>query len=81
MPTIAQSSTNNSARGSVQTTDPAPVSTAHVSSVVADENTLRSSFMHCSMPVIASTYDSLTRQFYGNPRIPTTRILPIQVKR
>jgi hypothetical protein len=82
MPTIAQSATTNSARGSVQSTDTAmPVSTAHVSGVVQDENTMRSSFMHCAMPVLASTYDSLTRQFYGNPRVPTTRILPIPVKR
>lgn len=75
MPTIAQSSKYDPAQlgDPVQPSGPAP----GVSTVVPDENTLRSAFMHCSMPVMASTYDSLARQFYGNSRIPVTRILPV----
>lgn len=47
------------------------------SSIVADPNTQMSPFMHAAMPVSASTYDSLSRQFYGNSRVPITRLLPL----
>lgn len=36
----------------------------------------RSPFMHASMPLMASTSDSFTRQFYGQQSIPQQRILP-----
>jgi hypothetical protein len=36
----------------------------------------RSPFMHASMPLMASTDDSLTRQFYGSSNLPQQRILP-----
>jgi hypothetical protein len=77
MPTIAQSSNfDRSQLGPrVQPSSSAPA--PGPSSVVPSNNTLRSPFMHCSMPVLASTYDSLARQFYGNDRIPITRILPV----
>jgi hypothetical protein len=36
----------------------------------------RSPFMHASMPLVASTLDSFTRQFYNGSTVPQTRILP-----
>lgn len=47
-----------------------------VSTMLPESHVGRSTLMHASMPVIAATYDSLTRQFYGNHRFPLTRILP-----
>jgi hypothetical protein len=36
----------------------------------------RSPFMHAAMPVMASTADVFTRQFYGPSSLPQARILP-----
>jgi hypothetical protein len=78
MPTIAQSA-NISRRGLTPAGAPGaqPIMTKPIANtIVPQASTQMSPFMHCSMPVIAATYDSLSRQFYGNPRVPVTRILP-----
>lgn len=38
----------------------------------------RSTFMHASMPLMASTSDAFVRQFYGAGNLPQFRILPVQ---
>lgn len=43
-----------------------------------DPRTIRSPHMLASMPMIASTQDAFTRQFYGGQNVPTYRILPVQ---
>lgn len=37
----------------------------------------KSAYMISSMPAMASAGDALQRQFYGNDRVPTRRILPL----
>jgi hypothetical protein len=45
--------------------------------IMPDVNIQMSPFMHCAMPLVASTYDSLQKQYYGS-RVPQIRLLPIQ---
>lgn len=56
----------NTPSGQAQNTTPAP-----------EQNPLaRSPFMHAAMPLMASTADAFTRQFYGKGNLPSQRILP-----
>lgn len=73
MPTIKQSA--SASRAGLTPADammPQPAATT----IVPSSWSQMSPFMHCAMPTVASTYDSLSRQFYGNTRVPNTRILP-----
>lgn len=72
MPTIAQSAMMPA--GEPATPKPAPQG---ATTLVPSPAASMSAFFHCSMPVMASTFDSLTRQYYGRNRAPQTRILPV----
>jgi hypothetical protein len=72
MPSIQDSANIDRSRLS-----PAAPATSGPTSIVAEAALGMSAFMHCPMPLMASTYDSLTRQYYGS-RVPQTRLLPVQ---
>lgn len=72
MPRIRQSA-NVDLQGYTQVQSQ-PVTAAAVSSTL--NAITRSPFMHAAMPLMASTSDSFTRQFYGQDSIPQQRILP-----
>jgi len=74
MPTIRQS-----AKVSTQGWEPAPQTPATPSqtpAMPAPETNGRSSFMLASMPLMASTGDAFTRQFYSSGNLPQIRTLP-----
>lgn len=73
MPSVQDSANIDTSRLSpvTNTTTPGPTS------VIPEASASMSAFMHCAMPLMASTYDSLSRQFYGS-RVPQTRLLPVQ---
>jgi hypothetical protein len=75
MATLKQSSNVNMAGW-----QPAPVKQQPVAaqSPPTDTRNTRSPRMLASMPLMASTSDSLTRQFYGGQNLPTYRILPVK---
>jgi hypothetical protein len=50
-------------------------------SAPVDPRTLRNPQMLAPMPLLASSLDALSRQFYGGPNLPTYRILPPSSKR
>ena len=54
----------------------APTTAAAPRTPPTDPRTRRSANMLAPMPLIASTNDALTRQFYGGANVPTFRILP-----
>lgn len=79
MPTLKQSSAVNMA-GWQPVASPATSAQpakAALSSPVDPRNT-RNPHMLASMPLMASTNDALTRQFYGGVNVPTFRILPVR---
>lgn len=76
MPTIRQSA--NFDRSQLTPAPIAqPMNAPGPNSIVPDTSLTMSPFMHAAMPVSASTFDSLTRQFYRSSSIPTSRILPV----
>ena len=75
MPSIRASGTVN-LRG-WQAAPTAPAATVQTKAVPSDSQTpVRSSIMHASMPLMASTADAFTRQFYSQDNLPQQRILP-----
>jgi hypothetical protein len=74
MPSIRQSATVNTAGWEPVAQTP---NTAPDTPVLPTPDPLaRSPFMRSSMPLMASTADAFTRQFYGKGSIPQQRILP-----
>lgn len=60
-----------------QATQTTPVSTPQTRTIsTQSEANSRSPFMLASMPLMASTNDALTRQFYSTENLPQQRILP-----
>lgn len=55
---------------------PTPAVTPGPNSPVADVSQQMSPFFHAALPSRAATYDSLSRQYYRNDAVPTTRLLP-----
>lgn len=55
---------------------PTPTAPVGVNTVLPTPDEQMSQFMHASLPVLATTYDSLTRQYYGR-RVPHIRVLPV----
>lgn len=79
MPTLKQSSAVNMAGW--QPVAPRAASSQPAKTAPSDPSTQRNPHMLASMPLVASTNDALTRQFYGGPNVPTFRILPAGVSR
>lgn len=73
MPAV-RASTPSTLQGYTQVVSQTP--TAAPASVDTSKGSLRSSMMRASMPIMASTNDAFTRQFYGQENIPQQRILP-----
>lgn len=73
MTTLRQSSNPNMEGWQPVTPETQPITPQ---SAPDDPRTQRNPMMHAPMPVLASTSDALTRQFYGGPNLPTFRILP-----
>jgi hypothetical protein len=75
MTTMRQASTVNMA-GWQPTTTPVAVRPTTAASAPDDPRTTRNPRMLAAMPLMATSSDSLTRQFYGGSNLPTYRILP-----
>jgi hypothetical protein len=78
MPTLKQSSAVNMAGW--QPVAPRAASSQPAKTAPTDPSTRRNPQMLAAMPLMASTNDALTRQFYGGQNVPTFRILPVGVK-
>lgn len=77
MPTLKQSSAVNLAGWQPVATPTATAQPAKTAiSSPPDSRIKRNANMLASMPLMASTNDALTRQFYGGTNVPTYRILP-----
>lgn len=74
MPSLRQSAKFDRSK---LTDAPEPIAAQGPTSITPDVTAGLSPLMHCSMPLMASTFDSLTRQFYNNSRLPQNRILPV----
>jgi hypothetical protein len=78
MTTINKSASVNMAGWRPVATPVAAKPTTTPSSPPTDPRTLRDPKMLASMPLMATSSDSLTRQFYGGANVPTFRILPVK---
>lgn len=79
MPSLKQSSAVNMAGWQPVVAQPASTQPAKAAiSSPLDPRTMRNPQMLAPMPLMASTNDALTRQFYGGQNVPTYRILPVK---
>jgi hypothetical protein len=76
MTTMRQASNINMAGWQPTTTPVATTTPKKPTSAPDDPRTRRNSQMLAAMPLMATSSDSLTRQFYGGSNLPTYRILP-----